>query len=107
VDINSLKKMIDSGRDSAMLRLTLARVLLQQGETPEAILHLEAAVRMDTAYTAGWKELGKARQISGDKAGAGEAWTSGIECARKNGDKQAEKEMNVFIRRLERDSRPG
>ena len=31
---------------------------------------------------------------------AAEAWRQGIEQARENGDKQAEKEMTVFLRRL-------
>jgi len=100
VDIGSLRQMIGSGRDSAMLRVTLARLLLQQGAAAEAEQHLREAVQMDAAYTAAWKELGKARHSAGDLSGAGDAWSRGIECARKNGDRQAEKEMSVFLRRL-------
>jgi len=108
MDIQSLRNMIASDRDSALLRLTLARLLLQKGaveDAEEAEQHLQNAVQMDAAYTAAWKELGKAKRLSGDASGAADAWSKGIECARENGDIQAEKEMNVFLRRLSRDSK--
>ena len=106
MDIESLRKMTGGPRDSAMLRLTLAQLLLDQEEFTEAESHLLAALEMDCDYTAGWKALGKVRQQAGNPDGAAEAWTRGIEIARENGDKQAEKEMTVFARRLGQ-SNPG
>lgn len=85
-----------------MLRLTLAQLLLDQNAFPEAESHLLAALEMNRDYTAAWKALGKVRQQAGDPDGAAEAWSRGIEIARENGDKQAEKEMTVFARRLEK-----
>ena len=102
MDIDSLLKLVGSARDSAMLRLTLARLLAAQGDTKQAEFHLEAATTMDSSYTAAWKELGRVRQGSGDPDGAGQAWRRGIEVARDKGDKQAEKEMTVFLKRLSR-----
>ena len=100
MQVEQLLKMIGTDRDSAMLRLTLSRVLAAQGDTEQALGHLEAAVGMDPGYTAAWKEMGRLRLQAGDTAGAAEAWRQGIERARENGDKQAEKEMTVFLRRL-------
>ena len=100
MDIGQLLKMTGTERDSAMLRLTLARLLAARGETEQARAHLEAAVGMDPSYTAAWKELGRLRLQAEDADGAAEAWRQGIEQARANGDKQAEKEMTVFLRRL-------
>ncbi len=100
MQVDQLLKMIGTDRDSAMLRLTLSRVLAAQGDTVQARAHLEAAVGMDPGYTAAWKELGRLRLQEDDAAGAAEAWRRGIEQARENGDKQAEKEMTVFLRRL-------
>ena len=100
MDIESLLKLVGTQRDSAMLRLTLARLLSVQGDHAQAEAHLEAALGMDAAYTAAWKELGRVRRQNDDPAGAAEAWRQGIEKARENGDKQAEKEMTVFLRRL-------
>ena len=100
VDINNLLKLVGTHRDSAMLRLTLARLLAELAEPEQAETHLQAALRMDHTYTAAWKELGKLRLQGGDREGAADAWHRGIEQARENGDKQAEKEMTVFLRRL-------
>jgi predicted negative regulator of RcsB-dependent stress response len=100
MDIEHLLSMTGTERDSAMLRLTLSRLLAARGETEQARAHLEAAVAMDPAYTAAWKELGKLCLEADDSAAAAEAWGRGIEQARENGDKQAEKEMTVFLRRL-------
>ena len=83
-----------------MLRLTLARLLAQENERSAAIAHLESAVAQDPAYTAAWKELGRLHHADGRTRAALSAWRRGIEVAQANGDKQAEKEMTVFVRRL-------
>jgi Tfp pilus assembly protein PilF len=103
MDIDSLLKLVATPRDSAMLRLTLARLLIAQADLEQAESHLEAATAMDSSYTAAWKELGRVRQRNNDPAGAARAWQQGIEVARDQGDKQAEKEMAVFLKRLSRD----
>lgn len=100
MDIDTLLKLVGTQRDSAMLRLTLARLLSTRGDLAAAEAHLEAALVMDAGYTAAWKELGRVRQQRENPAGAADAWRQGIAKARANGDKQAEKEMTVFLRRL-------
>ncbi len=100
MDVARLLDMVGTDRDSAMLRLTLSRLLAAQGEIIQAQAHLEAAVGMDPGYTAAWKELGRLRLQGNDAEGAAEAWRQGVDQARENGDKQAEKEMTVFLRRL-------
>ena len=102
MDIASLLELVGTQRDSAMLRLTLGRLLGARGDLEQAEAHLEAALAMDQGYTAAWKELGRIRQQNDDPAGAADAWRQGIETARERGDKQAEKEMTVFLRRLTR-----
>lgn len=102
MDIASLEKMIAAGRDSAMLRLTLARLLAREEQLPGAISHLEMAVTLDPFYTAAWKELGKLCRSADRIDAARSAWSRGIEVAHARGDKQAEKEMSVFVRRLDR-----
>ena len=39
-------------------------------------------------------------------AGAREAWEQGLVAAQAHGDKQAEKEMDVFLRKLDKAQRP-
>ena len=106
MDISSLEKMIDSGRDSAMLRLSLARLLAQDNRGPEAVKHLETAVEMDPAYTAAWKELGRQHLANRQTEKARQAWAQGLKVAETNGDKQAGKEMTVFLRRLDKPRPP-
>ena len=50
------------------------------------------------------KLLGKACQGQGDLPAARQAWEQGLEAARGHGDKQAEKEMTVFLKKLDRQS---
>lgn len=94
--------MLAAGRDSALLRLSLGDIYSKQGAFDLAIPHLEAAVRMDSRYSAAWKSLGRALAGNGRTADAVKAYEKGIEAAVAQGDKQAEKEMRVFLKRLGR-----
>lgn len=100
--ISSLEKLIGTPRDGALLRYSLGTELLKAGEPARAIAELREAVQRDPAYSAAWKTLGRALAESGQGEQALEAWTRGIEAARARGDRQAEKEMTVFARRLAR-----
>ena len=100
MNIDTLLKLVGTERDSAMLRLTLARLLADDADLERAEAHLEAALGMNPSYTAAWKELGKLRRQRGNATGAAQAWQKGIETAHAHGDKQAEKEMTVFLKRL-------
>jgi len=102
MDITQLEKMITNGRDSAMLRLTLARLLVDENRRPEALEHLKVAVELDQGYTAAWKELGRQQLELGQPEAASQAWKTGLAVAEENGDKQAAREMSVFLRRLEK-----
>ena len=93
--------LLASGKDSALLRFSLGMSYIK-AEPARAAGHLRRAVELDAKYSAAWKLLGKALESTGDKAGAIAAYRSGIEAAEGHGDKQAAKEMNVFLRRLER-----
>ena len=64
--------------------------------------HLREAVGRDPLYSAAWKALGKALEKEKLSTQALEAFRHGIDAARRKGDKQAEKEMTVFARRLEK-----
>ena len=94
--------MLAAGKDNALLRFGLGSRYLASGEAARAAEHLRAAVAQDPSYSAAWKLLGKALEASSDPAGAAEAYRSGIAAAEKRGDKQAAREMEVFLRRLER-----
>jgi len=102
MDIEALEKLLGGPRDDALLRLTLGRALLDAGRVEDALAHLAEAVSRNPDYTAAWKTLGRALQEAGDLDAAAGAYGRGIEVARARGDVQAEKEMGVFLRRLDR-----
>ena len=100
--ISSLEKLLGTPRDGALLRYSLGLEYAKAGERERAIEFLREAVSRDPQYSAAWKALGGQLAETGRADEALEAYRLGIEAARKKGDRQAEKEMTVFARRLEK-----
>jgi predicted Zn-dependent protease len=100
--IARLRAQIGGPRDGSLLRFSLGTALLASGDLNAAVAALREAVEFDAGYSAAWKLLGQALGESGDTAGAIAAYQRGIETAHARGDRQAEKEMTVFLRRLQK-----
>jgi Tfp pilus assembly protein PilF len=98
--VASLRQQCGGPRDGALLRFSLGTALLNDGDAIAAVDELRRALEFDPAYSAAWKQLGKACLSAGQPQAAADAWRSGIAAAAQRGDKQAEKEMTVFLRRL-------
>ena len=96
------EQLLAAGKDSALLRFGLGQQYLNAGEATRAAEHLRSAVTQDPQYSAAWKLLGKALELAADREGAIAAYRSGIAAAEGRGDKQAAREMGVFMRRLEK-----
>ena len=106
--ISNLEKLLGTPRDGPLLRYSLGLEYAKAGDAPRAIEYLREAVSRDPLYSAAWKALGRSLEESGLAAEALEVYRRGIEAAHTKGDKQAEKEMTVFMRRLEKAARaPG
>ena len=100
--LDRLRAMCGGPRDGVLLRMTLANAFLAQGDAISAAAHLARALEFNPDYSAAWKLLGKTLADVGDAPSAISAYQKGIAAAIKCGDKQAEKEMAVFLRRLEK-----
>ncbi|MFT0624738.1 tetratricopeptide repeat protein [Ectopseudomonas guguanensis] len=98
----ALEKMLAKGMDNALLRFGLGKAHLDAGNAAQAAEHLQRCIEFDPNYSAAWKLLGKALQAEGDIEAARQAWQQGIAAAQAKGDKQAEKEMSVFLRKLDK-----
>ncbi len=100
--IDTFERMLAQGRDGALLRFSLGNEYLAADDPAAAAEHLRRAVEHDPDYSAAWRALGKASERCEDPEGAAEAYRRGIDAAERRGDKQAVKEMRVFLRRLEK-----
>jgi len=104
--ISPLEKLLGSPRDGALLRYSLGLEYAKAGRHGEALAQLREAVARDPLYSAAWKALGRTLSEMNSPDEALQAYQQGIEAAKTKGDRQAEKEMTVFARRLEKRLRP-
>jgi len=95
-----LENLINKGRDSYEARLAAGQARLKNGDLEQAIAHFREATSRAPEHTTAWQELGKALEANGEPESAHEAWERGVTAARANGDKQAEKVMKVWLKRL-------
>jgi Tfp pilus assembly protein PilF len=100
----NLEKLIGTPRDGALLRYSLGLEYAKAGDPARAAAQLREALARDPLYSAAWKALGKILEQENLRAEALDVYRRGIEAAKKKGDRQAEKEMTVFARRLEKQS---
>ena len=74
---------------------------------PPSILHLEACIGQDETYTAAYKVLGKALFQTGNYVNAETILSRGLEQALAAGDKQSEKEVRVFLKKIAKEKSNG
>ncbi len=102
-NIETFKALLEKGNDNALLRYSLGNEYLKIADFEQATIHLEKAIEFNPSYSAAWKLYAKALAENKHTAKAISAYEKGIEIAEKNGDKQAAKEMRVFLKRLKKD----
>ena len=102
--ISQLEKLLGTPRDGALLRYSLGLEHAKAGNNARAIEYPRDAVARDPLYSAAWKALGKAL-TDVDPQEALSAYERGIAAAKQKGDRQAEKEMTVFAKRLRKEPR--
>ena len=98
--LRNFERMLAAGKDGALLRFGLGNEYLKCGDVEAAVTHLRRAVALNPDYSAAWKLLGKALGAARREDEALVAWNEGIAAAQRKGDKQAIREMQVFVRRL-------
>lgn len=101
-----LRKQAGGPRDGALLRFSLGNALRSEGSLSAAIEEFHKALAFNPNYSAAWKLLAASLDDIGDRAAAMQAYASGIEVAKVAGDIQAQKEMQVFLRRLQKQQSP-
>ncbi|HEX6530924.1 MAG TPA: tetratricopeptide repeat protein [Burkholderiales bacterium] len=102
--ISQLEKLLGTPRDGALLRYSLGLEYAKTGDHERAVQYLRDAVARDPLYSAAWKALGKALAEKAPQEALA-AYEKGIAAAQQKGDRQAEKEMTVFAKRLRKEPR--
>ncbi len=102
--VDNLESMLATGRDDAMLRFGLGSAYFNDKDFDSAIRHLEACLEHDGGYSAAYKLLGKAHLQKGDQADAIRVFETGLPIAVSAGDKQSQKEMEVFLAKAKKQS---
>jgi tetratricopeptide (TPR) repeat protein len=100
--VERLEKLVGTPRDGGLLRFSLGLEYSKLNQWEKAIEHFRRSVAADPGYSAAWRALGKALESAGRADEALAAYRDGITAAQRKGDKQAEKEMGVFARRIEK-----
>ncbi|MDJ0956659.1 MAG: tetratricopeptide repeat protein [Arenicellales bacterium] len=101
---DNLERMLANGRDDAMLRFGLGSAHFNEKNYAQAIPHLEACIKHDAKYSAAYKLLGKALFKVGKDEESRSVFEAGLPIAIDKGDKQTEREILAFLKKLDRES---
>ena len=99
--IAQFKELVDIEPDSELAHFGLASELLKAGRHAEAAAAFERVLEIKPDYSVAYRGLGCAYRDINEIDKARQTFTSGIEVAKRNGDLQTVKEMEVFLQRLD------
>ena len=85
-----------------VVRFGLGGAYLDAGQPENAADEYREAIRLKPDYSAAHRGLGRALERAGRIAEARAAYQQGLEVATRTGDLQTGKEIEVFLRRLEK-----
>jgi tetratricopeptide (TPR) repeat protein len=94
-----LEAMLERDAGNPTLHFALAQRYFDAGRVEDAAEQAALAVDLSPDYSAAWRLLGRAQVAAGRREDAISSFERGIEVAERRGDKQAEKEMRVFLKR--------
>ncbi|HLM78661.1 MAG TPA: tetratricopeptide repeat protein [Rubrobacteraceae bacterium] len=96
------RKLLDRDPNNPMVLYSLGNELFKEKKYIEAGEYLSDAVRNKPDYSVAYRMLGRTLYELGENAEARRVFVEGREVAEKNGDLQTVKEIDIFIRRLEK-----
>lgn len=96
------RKLLQRDPDNPMVLYSLGNELFKEGDHAGARDHLRRAVEQKPDYSVAYRMLGRAHYELGENSEARRTFERGREVAQGNGDLQTVKEIDVFMRRLEK-----
>ena len=100
--IAEFKEVAELMPDDPVVRFGLAGAYLEAGQAESAVTEYKETIRLKPDYSAAHRGLGRALERAGRREEARAAYRKGLEVAAQTGDLQTKKEIEVFLRRLER-----
>src|SRR5258708_32619800 len=100
--IAQFKEVADEMPDDPEVRFGLAGAYLASEQAENAVTEYRETIRLKPDYSAAHRGLGRALERAGRTGEAIAAYKQGLEDATRNGDLQTVKEIEVFLRRLEK-----
>jgi predicted Zn-dependent protease len=99
------RRLLDRDPNNPMILYSLGNELFKEKKYPEAREYLNRAVQSKPDYSVAYRTLGRALYELGEYAEARRVFAEGRRVAERNGDLQTIKEIDVFVRRLEKRER--
>ena len=96
------RKLLERDPKNPMVLYSLGSELFKEGQYSEARDLLRRAVENKPDYSVAYRMLGRAHYELHEDAEARSVFEKGREVARANGDLQTVKEIDVFLRRLQK-----
>jgi uncharacterized protein HemY len=96
------RKLLEKDPDNPMILCSLGIELFKEGGYPEAREHLQRAIEKKPDYSVAYRMLGRTHYELHENVEARRIFTKGREVAQENGDLQTVREIDVFLRRLDR-----
>jgi uncharacterized protein HemY len=96
------RKLLDKDPDNPMILYSLGTELFKEGRYSGAREHLARAVENKPDYSVAYRMLGRTHYELHENAEARRVFAKGKEVARENGDLQTVREIDVFLRRLDK-----
>jgi predicted Zn-dependent protease len=102
---NLFRRLLDRDPNNPMILYSLGNELFKEKKYPEAREYLNRAVQSKPDYSVAYRTLGRTLYELGEYAEARRVFAEGRRVAERNGDLQTIKEIDVFVRRLEKRER--
>lgn len=96
------RKLLERDPRNPMVLYSLGNELFKEGSYGEARDHLRRAIENKPDYSVAYRMLGRAHYELNENTEARNVFLKGKEVARENGDLQTVREIDVFLRRLEK-----
>jgi predicted Zn-dependent protease len=96
------RQLLSKEPNNPMLLYSVGNELFKKQKYAEAKEYLSRAIRNKPDYSVAYRTLGRVLYELGEDAEARRVFTEGREVAKSNGDLQTVKELDVFIRRVEK-----